>query len=189
MSRERIALRRVALVGLMGSGKSRVGERLARALDWPFHDLDRRVAEEAGRSIPEIFRTEGEAGFRRREAGALAAVAALDPPLIAATGGGVVLAAENRSLLASAFTVVWLRVDPAEAARRVGGDPDRPLLGPGSPVERLRELARVRDPLYAAIAHLAVPTGAGTTPESRRDAVLAWLREGQAVDPTPFPEA
>lgn len=147
----------MVLIGMMGSGKTEVGRRLAAALDLEFVDVDAIVEEEAGRSVSEIFSVEGEAGFRAREAAAVAAVAGR-PGLVVAGGGGVVLDPANAAALRRAATVVWLRVSPGVAAARLGTDAGRPVLSTrgGDLESRLAALLGERSPAYQAAAHLAV---------------------------------
>jgi shikimate kinase len=142
----------IVLVGPMGSGKSTIGYRLAQSLDWAFCDTDKQIEEATGADIPWIFEKEGEAGFRRRERTAL-----LDSlgrrGSIVSTGGGVVELAENRAdLIASDAFVVYLKATPAELARRVGNDPNRPLLQGDDPVAVLTRLLNRRGAWYEAVA-------------------------------------
>ena len=143
------------LVGMMGAGKSTVGQLLAARLGRQFVDLDDLVAERAGWSIPAIFAAEGEEGFRERESRALADVASASSsgraPLVVSCGGGVVLSAANRDVLRSSGRVVWLRASPETLAARVGGGEGRPLLGE-IPLDTLRELADERAVAYEAAA-------------------------------------
>lgn len=149
------------LVGMMGSGKSTVGRRVARLLGWRFVDLDEEVARTSGRSVAELFDEQGEAAFRRLEATCLAG--ALDAgagSTVVAAGGGVVLDAGNRSLLRTAATVVWLRAEPSTLAARVGDGEGRPLLsGAGAsdgPREALASLVATRAALYDEVADATV---------------------------------
>lgn len=166
---------RIALVGLMGAGKSRLGPRLAQALGWPFVDADRLIEAEAGLSVAAIFAAESEAGFRRREARVLDALARRPPPFVAALGGGVVLDAKNRTLLARDFYPVWLRVTAEEAWRRLGGAEGRPLLAGDDPLGTLRGLENARAGLYAGVARLVLDTEPDTEPQALCDAVTAAL--------------
>ncbi|HSA88726.1 MAG TPA: shikimate kinase [Burkholderiales bacterium] len=150
--------RNLYLVGMMGAGKTTVGRMLARRLKLRFVDSDQEIEARCGVKIPVIFEIEGEAGFRAREAQAIAELARLDG-IVLATGGGVVLAPENRRLLAERGTVVYLRATPEHLYERVRQDRNRPLLATGNPLARLRELYRERDPLYRGIADLVVDTG------------------------------
>jgi shikimate kinase len=148
----------IYLVGMMGAGKSTVGRMLARRLKLRFVDSDHEIEARCGVRIPVIFEIEGEAGFRAREAQALAEIVAL-PGIVLATGGGVVLLPENRRRLAAHGTVVYLRATPEHLYERVRQDRNRPLLATGDPLTRLRELYRARDPLYREVADLIVDTG------------------------------
>src|SRR5689334_6272521 len=105
--------RHLALVGLMGAGKTTVGRRCATRLDRPFVDTDDVIATAAGQSIPEIFASGGEAHFRELERAAIADVCASPAALVIACGGGAVLDPENRRALRASGVVVWLRA-PAE---------------------------------------------------------------------------
>jgi shikimate kinase len=171
---------RLALVGIMGAGKSRVGRLLADALGCPFHDCDRELEERSGRSVPELFATEGEEAFRIRESELLRDLATLPPPRVVATGGGVVEREENRRRLSEDFTVIWLRLGSGEAARRVGRSRHRPLLAGGDPEEVLAGILARREPLYREVAHITVDTGGEARPEDLRDVILDVLDRGPA---------
>jgi shikimate kinase len=144
----------IVLIGLMGTGKTTVGQYLARRMGRPFVDTDDWIVRRAGRSIAEIFAAEGEAGFRAREAAVIAEVAARDG-LVIATGGGAVLLPENRAALRQKGLVIWLDAPPEEVYARTihSAGTHRPLLAAPDPLRRLQELARERAPLYAATAH------------------------------------
>lgn len=148
----------MVLIGLMGSGKSTIGHRLAQSLDWAFCDTDKEIERSTGADIPWIFEKEGEAGFRKREHQALAE--ALErPDQILSTGGGVVELSENRDLLRKASVqVVYLYAPPGALYRRVGNDPNRPLLAQGNARDTLQRLFDRRDPWYREVADLVVPT-------------------------------
>ncbi len=166
-------LARPILIGLMGSGKSSIGRRLSKRLNKPLIDLDAHIVATTGLSIPEIFEKHGEAAFRRMETAALREVITEDA--IIATGGGVVLSAENRALLKAHPPVVWLKGSPEFLASRVAGDMNRPLVVGGNALETLRELARVRDPLYAECADIVMnrdDMGRGKT----ADAIVRFLK-------------
>jgi shikimate kinase len=148
----------VYLVGMMGAGKTTVGRTLARRLKLHFVDSDQEIEARCGVKIPVIFEIEGEAGFRAREAQAVAELTQLHG-IVLATGGGVVLNEENRRLLAAHGTVIYLRATPEHLYERVRQDRNRPLLATGDPLSRLRELYRERDPLYREVADLVIDTG------------------------------
>lgn len=148
----------IYLVGLMGAGKTSVGRVLARRLRKRFVDSDHEIESRTGVRIPVIFEIEGEAGFRRRECAIIRELVA-ESEIVLATGGGVVLDAENRRLLHSTGTVVYLRAAPTELWLRTRHDRNRPLLRTADPLGRLEQLHRERDPLYRETAHLIVDTG------------------------------
>ena len=148
----------IYLVGMMGAGKTTVGRLLARRLKLRFVDTDQEIESRCGVRIPLIFEIEGETGFRTREAQVLAELTALDG-IVLGTGGGVVLAEENRKRLGARGTVVYLRARPEDLYERVRHDRNRPLLATADPLGRLRELYAQRDPLYQSIADLTIDTG------------------------------
>jgi shikimate kinase len=119
--------RHVVLVGMMGSGKTTVGRRVAKRLDRPFLDADLELEARTGRSVREWFAAEGEDGFRRAESELLVELLAEPQPSVIAAGGGVVVRAENRAALAGPF-VVFLDGDPAFLAGRVAQKEHRPLI-------------------------------------------------------------
>jgi shikimate kinase len=148
----------IILVGLMGAGKTSVGKVLARLLRKDFLDSDHEIERSTGVRIPVIFEIEGEAGFRAREHKMLAELVARENILLA-TGGGAVLAAENRALLRDNGIVIYLRAPVKSLLRRTLRDRSRPLLQVPDPAARLSELYDQRDPLYRDVAHLIVDTG------------------------------
>lgn len=155
---QRGSRRHLVLVGLMGAGKTTVGRRLAERMDRPFVDTDELVEALTGRSVSEIFTTDGEGAFRDLERGAVADACAAPDPIVIACGGGAVLDATNRAALRAAGFVVWLQAATERLAARVGGGEDRPLLRGGAARARLERLAALRSDLYEAVADVAVPT-------------------------------
>ena len=147
----------IFLVGPMGSGKTAVGRQLARLLRFPFIDTDREIETRTGADIPLIFEREGEAGFRKREREAIAELSARSG-VVLATGGGAVLDAGNRRLLAERGWVVYLETSVAQQAERAGRSSHRPLLKGADPRRRLEELMRIREPLYREIADFIATT-------------------------------
>lgn len=141
----------VVLVGMMGSGKSNVGKRLAKKLGWAFVDSDAEIVARAGKSIPEIFATDGEAAFRDLEAAVVTELLEGDPHRIIATGGGAVLRDATRQALIDHATVVWLRATAGPLAHRIKDDGSRPLLG-DDPAAALTRLVAEREPLYRSVA-------------------------------------
>ncbi|WP_419919633.1 shikimate kinase [Candidatus Poriferisocius sp.] len=142
----------VALIGMMGSGKSTVGFWLARMDGLRFVDLDSAIEEHQGRSVVEIFETSGETHFRDVEQELLAGCLASPQPLVLSCGGGVVLRAENRAVLRARAWVCWLRAGIETLSRRVRSGANRPLLGK-DPAGDLIEINRARAGLYAETAH------------------------------------
>lgn len=140
----------------MGSGKSAVGRRLARLQGLDFFDTDEVIEARTGVDIPFIFEKEGESGFRKREQAVIHEISGLHG-VVMATGGGAVLAAENRSQLRARGTVVYLHTSVAQQLRRTRGD-KRPLLNQGNRKAVLTELMEAREPLYREVADLVVST-------------------------------
>ena len=142
---------RVVLIGLMGAGKTTVGQLLARRLGWTFFDLDRSVEARAGSTVQQIFEQSGEQTFRSLEQ-QLTGELASRSRVVLAPGGGWVMRNENVQLLPRDSAVFWLRVSPEEAVHRLQGSPEvRPLLAGADPVERARELAQQRTARYAQL--------------------------------------
>jgi len=150
--------RNIYLVGLMGAGKTTIGKLLAKRLDKTFVDADHELEARTGVRIPVIFEIEGETGFRQREARVLEELVRLDD-VVLATGGGVVLHPDNRALLVSHGLVIYLRAQPHDLWRRTRHDRNRPLLQTANPLEKLRQLYTLRDPLYTEVADIVVDTG------------------------------
>ncbi len=170
------ALRRrrapVVLVGMRGAGKTAAGRLVAERLGRPFADLDQEVERRAGRTVAEVFATEGEAGFREREAAALGEV--LRDGIVLALGGGAVERAESRVRLAdSGARVVWLSAPPAVLAARVAGS-GRPSLTGRPPEEEVAAVLARREALYRAVAAAEVSSAEGS-PDQTADRVLSAL--------------
>jgi shikimate kinase len=151
----------LVLVGPPASGKTTVGTAVAEALGVDFRDTDLDVESSTGSSVADLFVTEGEPHFRALEEQAVAA-ALVQHEGVLALGGGAVTSAATRDLLVGygrlGGTVVWLDVDVASAAKRVGFSRDRPLLAV-NPRAMLRAMLEERAPLYAEVATATVPTG------------------------------
>ena len=164
--------RTIALVGLMGVGKSTIGRRLAQALELPFRDADQEIEAAAGRSIPEIFAERGEAEFRAGERRVIGRLLQ-EPRHVLATGGGAFMDPQTRGLMKERAITVWLKADLEVLVRRVGRKTTRPLLVGRDAREVLQELMDSRYPVYAE-ADITVmtderPAGAAV------DAILAAL--------------
>jgi shikimate kinase len=169
----RTLLRRpVVLVGLMGSGKTRLGQKLAGMLDIEFHDADRAIEDRAGYSIAEIFQRDGEEKFRDVEKKTMLEL--LDKGIcVIASGGGAVTNETVRAALKEKSVAVWLKADVKELAQRLRNAQDRPLLKNGNPQEILEVMERKRAPLYGQ-SDLAVDT-AGLSPEQAISALIKGL--------------
>lgn len=151
--------RTVALVGMMGVGKSTVGRKLADSLGAPFVDSDEEIEKAAGLSVQEIFDMHGEAEFRRGERRVIERLLN-GPPIVLATGGGAYMDAETRTLLKQKATTVWLRADLDLIWKRVNRRDTRPLLKRENPKQVLADLLEKRSPVYAE-ADLTIDSGEG----------------------------
>ncbi len=153
--------RNLVLIGARASGKTSVGQILARLLNRPFVDLDEELVAVAGRTVAEIVAQEGWPGFRRREKAMVKRFAALAGQVLA-TGGGVVLDPENVALLRERGLIVWLRAPAATLGRRLredrAGRDFRPSLTGAAPEAEMAQVLAEREPLYRAAAHLTVDT-------------------------------
>ncbi len=147
----------VFLVGPMGVGKTTIGRVLADQLNQEFFDSDREIEASTGADIPWIFDVEGESGFRLREQRMLNQLT-LKSGIILATGGGAVLAEENRRNLQERGVVVYLRASIKQQVERTSRDKNRPLLQTPNPELKIRELMKIRDPLYNEIADIVIDT-------------------------------
>jgi len=172
--------RTVALVGMMGAGKSSIGRRLATKLDVPFHDADYEIEQAAGCSISEIFDRYGEPAFRdgeRRVIGRLLN----EPPHILATGGGAFADEATRAAIGTKAISVWLKAPVDLLLARVGRRETRPLLRDGDPRETLERLLAQREPFYAS-ADLCIESVDG--PHSTAvDSIIEALAQRDLLEP------
>lgn len=171
-------LRPVSLVGMMGSGKSLIGRRIAGALNLPFIDSDAEVEKAAGISISEIFELAGEKKFRDIER-RVVTNAVGDGPIILSTGGGSICNCETAQLLCSETTIIWLRAEPETLMTRIGSTNSRPMLHGDDPLDLLRRLNTKRAPDYAK-AHITVNTD-GLSAVGAANAVMRALDTHLAV--------
>ncbi len=146
--RGRLGTRSIVLVGMMGSGKSTIGSRLAARGGLRFVDADSEIETAAGMTIPEIFASRGEAEFRAGERRVIARLLGQGPQVLA-TGGGAFVSEETRRHVAEAGISVWLKADPEILMRRVRKRSNRPLLQTADPEGTLRQLLIEREPIYA----------------------------------------
>ncbi len=169
-------MRHIYLVGPRASGKSTLGRLLAERLAMPFIDMDKVIEEHVGSSIADYVRTNGWEAFRAMETGVLQQICVLDPRVVA-TGGGVVLAADNRQLMTTCGVVLFLRADAEVLLERLRQEPlpgQRPALTGLPAEEEMRQTLAQRAPLYAACAHAVLD--AALEPDALLEQALAALR-------------
>jgi shikimate kinase len=171
----------LSLVGMPGCGKSTVGRQLARTLGLRFIDSDTEVEHRLGMPIRDYFAQYGEEAFRDIEQDVIDELAGT-PGTVLATGGGAVLRPSNRDALHSRSHVFYLRATPDDLFRRLRHDTQRPLLQVDDPQARLRDLYRVRDPLYRRTAHFVVEAARPSVP-ALLGMVLMQLELAGLVDP------
>jgi shikimate kinase len=159
-------IRHLVLVGLPGAGKTAVGERLARRLGRAFFDFDAELERRAGRAVSEIFARDGEPAFRAAEAALAGELVGRPEPLVLAPGGGCLANPAAAATLRPAGRIIYLRVSPDSAVRRMGPDvARRPLVAGADPVAAVEALLRRREALYAS-ADLVLDTDALTLDET-----------------------
>ncbi|MES1156237.1 MAG: shikimate kinase [Alphaproteobacteria bacterium] len=170
--------RTLALVGLMGAGKTTVGRRLAAALRAPFVDADHEIERAAGLSVPDIFARYGEPEFRRGEREVICRLLR-EPPMVLATGGGAFIDPGTRARLKESAITVWLKAPLDVLMRRVERRDDRPLLKNDDPQAVMQRLLAERGPIYAE-ADITVES----TNSPHNAAVIAILDALRAHTPT-----
>jgi shikimate kinase len=167
-----LAGRTIALVGLMGAGKSTVGKRLADALGRGFYDSDAEIEKAAGLAISDIFAIHGEKEFRRGERRVLERLLG-EAPHVLATGGGAYLDPDTRALMREKAVTIWLNADLETLWSRVSKRDSRPLLRDPDPKGVLRRLFEEREPIYS-LADLSVHSHDGPHDRTVR-AILSAL--------------
>jgi shikimate kinase len=170
--------RTVALVGLMGAGKTTIGRRLAKALGLRFVDADDAIVAAAGTSIEEIFATHGESDFRRGERRVIARLLDAQPHVLA-TGGGAFVDPRTRAVMKEKAISVWLKAPLEVLMKRVSKRDHRPLLKEDDPRAVMQQLMDARYPIYAE-AELTVETGNGphnTAVSAIIDALRIYLED------------
>jgi shikimate kinase len=175
----RKAVDNIVLVGFMGSGKSSVGREIARRRRMQFLDTDSMIRQKYGKSIPEIFAMFGELTFRENETRCLEELQEREG-IVAATGGGIVARAQNRSLIKSLGTVIWLIASEEMIWNRVSRNNSRPMLHTSDPRATIRHLLAEREPFYHEVSDVTVET-TGLTHCQVADLVLIelnrWLND------------
>jgi shikimate kinase len=148
----------IFFIGLMGAGKTTIGKLLAKHLGKTFYDTDHEIEKRTGVKISVIFELEGEAGFRKRETAVIQELCKFSN-IVMATGGGAVIAEENRKLLQTSGTVIYLRANVHELWHRTRNDKHRPLLQNVDIRAKLEQLYAERNPLYTQTAAFIFDTG------------------------------
>lgn len=168
----------IFLVGPMGAGKTTIGRLLAEDLRKEFHDSDQVIEDRAGANISWIFDVEGEDGFRARERSVIKEMCTLDN-IVLATGGGAILAEQNRKYLRKGGIVVYLMATISQQVERTRRDQKRPLLrNVADPRAKLTELMELRDPLYREIADHVVMTSR-RSPRAVSTEIIEMIKQAQ----------
>ena len=152
--------RNIVLIGYMGSGKSTVGRKAARALEFEFLDTDALIEQEEAMTIANLFKEKGESYFRQKETELVEKLLLGPKGRIIATGGGLPMREENRELLKKLGTVVYLKAETDTLLKRLSGDTTRPLLQQGELREKIESMLKVRNPVYEETADLILQTDA-----------------------------
>jgi shikimate kinase len=163
-------MRRIWLVGMMGTGKSSAGKRAAELAGATFHDTDDLAIARSGVAIGTLWEEEGEAAFRQLESEVISELATAEG--IVATGGGAVVDPANRGLLSG--TVVWLTATPESIVRRTGSGGERPLIAGEGVARRIAELIRERSSAYEAVATHRIDTDQLTVEEVAHEIASLW---------------
>lgn len=150
--------RNIILVGYMGCGKSTVGRKAARALEYRFLDTDALIEEEEGMTISKLFEEKGEIYFRDKETDLLRRLNNEPKGNIIATGGGLPMREENRPLLKELGTVIYLKPEVDTLVKRLSGDKQRPLLKNVDIREKVETMLTIRGPIYEAVADVVLET-------------------------------
>lgn len=145
-------------MGFMGAGKTTVGRKLAKTLSWEFIDTDEWIEKEQGKKISDIFAESGETAFRDMETELLKNLQERDGHFVLSIGGGMPVREENRALLQSLGTVVYLKTSKEEIIKRVSGAKNRPLLQGGALEEKVTALMNAREFIYKETAQVEVVT-------------------------------
>jgi len=172
--------RTIALVGMMGAGKSSIGRRLATRLKVPFRDADSEIERAAGCSIAEIFARYGEGAFRDGERKVIDRLLG-EPPHVLATGGGAFIDPVTRARMKDSAVSVWIKAPVDVLLARVKRKEDRPLLKTGNPREVLERLLKEREPIYAE-ADLAIESENGPHAETVERIVAQMVERGVWVN-------
>jgi len=166
--------RKLWLIGMMSSGKTKVSKKLSKRSGLPVVDLDDEIVERAGMSIPQIFEAQGEPAFRAMESEEVARAAASPQQMIVATGGGAILDGTNRRLMRETGLVIWLKPS-IDSLIAKGKTRDRPLLlGHDDLAARYTEIWEARKHLYREAAHFSIPMDGRTKKQAAEEAWTLW---------------
>ena len=150
--------RNIILIGYMGSGKSTVGRKAAKAVEYNFLDTDALIEKEEGMTISKLFEEKGELYFREKETETIRKLIAEPKGNIIATGGGLPMKEGNAELLKELGTVIYLKAETDTLMKRLSGDNARPLLKNGDLREKIETMLAIRGPVYEACADLVLQT-------------------------------
>jgi len=150
--------RNIILIGYMGSGKSTVGYKAAKAVEYKFLDTDVLIEQAEGMSISKLFEEKGEPYFREKETETIRGLLAEPKGKIIATGGGLPMKEGNAELLKKLGTVIYLKAETDTLMKRLSGDTARPLLKNGDLREKIETMLAIRGPVYEATADVILQT-------------------------------
>jgi shikimate kinase len=170
----------VALIGFMGSGKSTIGKRLARRLKKTFIETDQLIEERAEKPIAEIFRQQGEGGFRNLEEEIINDITVATQNAVISCGGGIVVRPSNIDRLKGSSSIIYLEIETAALQNRLANSRKRPLLNRPDRDKFIEELHETRRPMYEAAADIVIKTG--NRPFA---AVISEIVEKLGIDESP----
>ncbi|MDX8394107.1 MAG: shikimate kinase [Mariprofundales bacterium] len=151
---------KICFIGAMGCGKSTLARKLAVRMGMPMLDIDSMLVAMTGKTIPDVFAQDGESIFRRFEKDLFQRLIMMPQSTIIATGGGIVIDADNRSLLKQEnIYTIWLRADAEVLVNRIAGDKNRPLIQDFDPLIRTKELLKERNAFYEECSDLCLDSG------------------------------
>jgi shikimate kinase len=174
-------MKNITLIGFMGTGKTAIGQLLAERLGRKFIELDRLIEQKAGKTIPEIFRQDGEIAFRELEIAATKEVAS-EKDVVIACGGGIVLNKINIDRLRETGVIVYLTAPPGVILKRTSGEAgQRPLLEVDNPTQTIRELLKFRRPFYERAADITIDTSK-LDAQAVAEQVITRLKKDESFD-------
>jgi len=178
-------MRHIYLIGYRGSGKTSVGKVLAGLLGWPVFDSDDRIEIVAGRTIREIFETDGENVFRDLETNAVQSLTNLSNPHVISLGGGAILREENIEIIHRNGRAVWLKASASNLFARIHADgataDRRPALTSLAGLEEIYKILAVRSPIYEAVAEYSVETDERSTHEIAEE-IFRWYLQQESKE-------